>query len=222
MKRLLLALVAVCIAAPAAAITYEFNFSLGSSGPSGFYDNLDTPSFEQGDIAVTGRVTTDGTIGAIDETNIVSWNFEFAGELESLEFSSDGLLGDDVPSSIAEVEGNFDATPTLLSLTGPYKFVENGTYVAPDPAQPLGFDTLGIAFGELAFDEIGIVSGVFQSARCLQVADVCQPEDSIIFGEFASEQREPLIGVAISTVPLPASALFLLAGLGGLAAIRRV
>lgn len=228
MKKILISAIAAVVAFPASAITYEFGFTLGTFEPSGKYvgQNGNAPLLEGG-IAVTGRVETDGSLGAIDESNIVSWNFLFTGELESLAFSSEGLLGDDNRESNSNVQGSFNATETVLTLTGPYQFSELGYVFLPDPSQTRGRITSEYYVGFLRGDGNGTVDGQHQIEKCILIDDACpigpsaEREISRLL-EYGSAVTDPLVGVAVPTVPLPASALFLFAGLGGLAVVRRL
>ena len=59
-------------------------------------------------VEVVGTIETDGTLGTIDATNILSWSFTVSSTSGSTDFSSAGLFG------AVHTYGNFEASETSL------------------------------------------------------------------------------------------------------------
>lgn len=213
MKRIAMAAAAVCISAPAFATTYHFDYSVGSSTGGNYYDRESNggDTQETGDMVVTGFIETDGTIGTVTAANILSWEFSISGEEESLTISSTPTFGD------YSFYGTFDATPDTLTATGVYSIFEHN-YVFNSE----GYDEeyiLGKIWGGASS------SGIYDAAQIRGYDQTCMSGgcyDTTYTGEygFTYSNTTAFVGT-VSPVPLPAGFPLLLAGLGGLAVIRR-
>ena len=75
------------------------------------YDIVSYPSLQNG-FSLSGSITTDGTIGLLSPTDIVSWSFEI---------SKDNVTDDNTGTNINGPVGLI-ATPTALALLRPTDF----------------------------------------------------------------------------------------------------
>lgn len=212
-------------AAPAA--TYFFDYSVGTlSGNGQFYD-YDTRVYGTGDVSVTGFIETDGTLGTIDQNNIVSWGFDIEGPEDSQSISSTPVFGD-----ATYTYGSFEATSESLTALGWYDFYElarvynsSGRQEEYDVARVLGYGTstrgwdVSYVYGwdrdcskhhcwnHVTYGDYGITHQKHYG-------------DTLFVGTRALDPDLTTTS-QLAPVPVPASFPLLLAGIGGLAFLRR-
>lgn len=110
MRMVVAALVAAFVSTSAHALTYDVDLLLDDYT----YENVDgqwVHTNGSDPISITGQVETDGTLGTLDSTNILSWSFTISSTSGSQEISSGATAG------FTEVYGNFAATETELSVS---------------------------------------------------------------------------------------------------------
>lgn len=215
----------------AAPIMYFYDYTMlaGESFPDTQYINFDDDTQLNGSVSISGFVETDGTLGSIDESNILSWEFTITTLLGGYTFSNQPLVlntpgrpnSDDVTT-----EGVFNATATRLSAIGDYQFYN----------EPAGFRNngetlfLGTWFNissDSFFNGNPVDSLVINvnEYSCTQAFDIA----SCDFGTQIDRQSElffvaPRGGLFVGntrTVPLPSAALLILLGLALLALVDR-
>lgn len=108
MRSLVLGAAALLVTSvPVHAITYDVDLFLDdytyeAVGDAWIYTAGADP------IEVVGTIETDGTLGTIDSSNILTWSFTVSSTSGSADFSSAGLFG------TVHTYGNFEATETTL------------------------------------------------------------------------------------------------------------
>lgn len=217
MKVLCCLLAVVFMAGPVSAITYHFDYSAGTSGVDGYYlyEPNETPS--QGDIHVTGKIETDGTLGSISAGNIVRWEFSLNGPQNSLAISSDGDLANDGPDDSIFAAGMFIATAATLTFGNTVDFTQFDAFAGSEP------DSVTTVGGRI--QRRGSVNTLAIQVNTQLCATQTDCSGNLYFGETAYERGSAPVGYAVSrppVVPLPASAMFLIAALGGLGVLRRL
>lgn len=185
----------------ASASTYLVDFSIGDQPGDSVFDS-DTQTFLTGSGAatVTGSLETDGTIGTLGSSNILFWEFTISDVNSSVRISSDADLG----SGPAYSGGSFWATESEISISlssTPVWFDESIGYPGP--------------FGRVAYDNgwLTFVHGVLGSdpdtgSSVFENEGVYARKYVGGIGQYVFATSEP------SPVPLPASAVVLLTGLG--------
>jgi hypothetical protein len=140
-----------CLASRASDITYNFNTTITSAVPTGNSAQSDS---------IVGTLTTDGTIGVLGTSNILSWNLA----LNDLITPADDFTLTDSNSTVLEDTGSaLSATATTLSFdfggtgefliqitTGPFSgthyfcFSTGGACIAGESIVPLQISTDGV------------------------------------------------------------------------------
>jgi hypothetical protein len=149
-------------------------------------------SFTNGSNSLSGTITTDGTIGAINAANITAWSFTQTGPLP---FSISSVVAGDQSQCLQATTGCFTASPSSLS----FKFestVSNNPYAE-------FFD----AENSVQFEEFAQFSAGIQTGQCAGLLGC------------TSQPYPPLsdvVGTAPVPVPVPAAIWLILSGLGGL------
>jgi len=213
-KTLALSIAAALCVTSAQAATYYYDFTVGTNhGSNGRYYDYDTNSYGNGDIQITGYVETDGTIGTINSSNILSWEFTLTGEHSAHTMSS--------LDEYTFVNGSFDATTTSLSNRGSYTYFYSydSVYSATNTLlertygriQNYEYSNYGYDYGY--FIEYDYTAGRFASD---------DGEYAYSYYNFNSTGGQTnMVGTSIAPVPLPAAMPLMLIGLGGLVALRR-
>ncbi|MEM7177770.1 MAG: VPLPA-CTERM sorting domain-containing protein [Pseudomonadota bacterium] len=214
MRLLLAAALAALVSAPASAFTYDFSYSIGSSGTAGEYFDIGTDTFGTGDILVDGFIETDGTLGAITEANILSWGFTLTGLQFTRSIASTGLLGEGGTGDRITTFARFDATPTTLTPNGDFRFGESDFV----------FDESDFNIGSTDVEIIRFDGDGENRAEILNRTRSCSGPSGCgnftLIGEASRDFSPGAVGSTVSAVPLPASGIFLFAALGGLGALR--
>ncbi|MEM7177984.1 MAG: VPLPA-CTERM sorting domain-containing protein [Pseudomonadota bacterium] len=149
-----------------------------------------------------GFIETDGTLGTLNQANIIKWSLEMIDGANSVLLLGDGFVNDN---------SGFFASPTGLSAT----------------ADELRFDfdntdsLLVFHLGEDAFETT--------NAICYAATGCAGPKTIGLFFDLpdgavrsVSRSGNAVIATsALSAVPLPAGAVLLLTALGGIALVRR-
>lgn len=175
----------------ATAATYSVDFFLADNAAFSLTTPGGTSNFPIAPMHVTGEITTDGTLGALDASNFVSWNFEVSGSFAFSESSAFGQSNDPSNGIVFSVENSgldaFTATATEL--------------VAGQSAWNFGarLDT-GIAVNVISFGVLDARQGLTFAASTQQGTTELKntaSELSFSFGTVAIAAPAP--------VPLPAS-----------------
>ncbi|WP_339949587.1 VPLPA-CTERM sorting domain-containing protein [uncultured Albimonas sp.] len=191
MYRLLTGAAALCclLASPAAALTYEVSLPTLVGGP------------EQ--ITVTGTITTDGTLGEIDQDSITDWSLNFVG--------TDGLNETMTSTSSSWGEPELYAWGLLAT--------PEALYISED---------LGGYFQVGYFDDTYSSEFFLQFSSDQFLLTVSDTEALIYIFAFADAPANPvtpgdtlLAEAQVSAVPLPAAAGLLGAALAGLGLFTR-
>lgn len=193
MNRLLTGAAALCclLAAPAAALTYEVSLPMLDGGP------------EQ--ITVTGTITTDGTLGEIDQDSVTDWSLSFTGTdgLNETMTSTDSVWG-----AAYLFAWGLLATPEALYLSD-----------ALSPYLEVGYfdDTYSSAFYlQFSSDQFLLhVSNYAPDAYVYIFAIADAPANPVTPGDTLLAEAQ------VSAVPLPAAAGLLGAALAGLGLFTR-
>jgi hypothetical protein len=157
----------------AAPITYDLSFTNGSN-------------------SLSGTITTDGTIGAINAANITAWSFTQTGPLP---FSISSVVAGAQDQCLQATTGCFTASPSSLS----FKFEST---VSNNPfAEFQSADDSRVQFTEFAQLSAGIQT---ELGPCNGLCTAQYPPLSDV------------VGTAPVPVPVPAAIWLILSGLGGL------
>ena len=159
----------------AQAITYNVNRVIGAG-------------------TVLGTVTTDGTIGLLDETNFLAWSLT----IDEGDGQGPFLLTEANSEAIVQTSSNLSATATELL----YDFVAPGWAAFQNPAQSSGIN----------FWCVGLCTGPGSPIEAVM------REGTFFSGESVSKSG---VHVIASTVPEPTTALLLACGLVGIGVRRR-
>jgi hypothetical protein len=147
-------------------------------------------AFTGGKSSLSGTITTDGKIGAINAADITAWSFTQSGSYP-FSISSGGSAYDLCLGS----SGCFTATATALN----FKFESSASF---DPYA--GFSSgMSVAFSDAGlFAPFGVIETQCNSAACVGFPFVLYAPTGDVVGT--------------SAVPLPASIWLILSGLAGL------
>ncbi|MEM7177983.1 MAG: VPLPA-CTERM sorting domain-containing protein [Pseudomonadota bacterium] len=151
--------------------------------------------------SVKGFIETDDTIGVLAEGNIVDWELQLFDGTDSFTLFGDGSVSDN--SGLALDGASFTATATELLFD-----FDAGTGLVL-------FQAPNISSGQTFF--------CIEGASCSGNAGSMTVLAGTTFSNLvtAPQTGQVVIGSAgVSAVPLPAGAVLLLSGLGGLAALR--
>lgn len=219
MKLFALAAAAALFALPSYAATYNFDYSVGTSTGGDYLEfNDDSAMFTSGNATVSGFIETDGTLGAIDRTNILSWQFLITDEPTSGGVTTQIIASTPVFGDSAITFGAFVATASTLTADGNYEFGEsklvqnaNGDDVMFKKAIVAG-DT-----GIFGWDKAEISGWT----RTCDIASDCSPMVRFGANVYTYNDSDTKFIGTVSAVPLPAGFPMLLAGLGAFAYLRR-
>ena len=217
---------AVLYALPSYAVTYSFDYSI---------KGLDyiKGGVERNSAKVLGFVETDGTLGVIDETSILSWRFLAVIEKEDKsQFAS--TLGSPVTFDTSRLSGGFEnnsnaggtflATDSTLTAIGYYYFTEF-VDVRNDQGDLID-NSFSAIFGTVDVDGVIEAVDIKYGETCVSTIN-CDtmntfPSLTTPFTKRLATFRGAVApAVAPAVVPLPASLPLLLAGIGAFVAIRR-
>ena len=210
---------AVALAAPASAITYQFDYTLGSSTGGAYFDAA-TRTYVSGDVTVSGYLETDGTLGDITAENVEAWQFTITGRSGSLTFGSPPTF-----ASQADVIGSFFATADyFIATSSAYKFIESASSYEPGPGTK--DYTTSTTFGVLEGTADGRFERAFyRTASIFCSGQTCTPHFDVrdfAYGTTSTTGRHFLgTAIPVTEVPLPSAMSFFLIGLGGLGIFRR-
>lgn len=114
----IVALLAAFISTSAHALTYDVDLVLDDYT----YENVDgqwVHTRSDNPVSITGQIETDGTLGAVTDTNILSWSFTIASNTGSQDISSSADAG------FTTVNGTFTASETeFVAPEGSWDFIQ--------------------------------------------------------------------------------------------------
>ena len=218
-------------AAANAAIVYTFDYAIGDAlgigGDEFQYHNFVT-GLRIGELRVTGTITTDGTLGRIDGSNILDWTITFTGEAaqHTVGFNDPDLTvpAASVPNNrnLRYSEGTFEATADTLTAIGNYDLGWSYLGFTADGSQFVNFlynaARGGSPTSDLAlFNLNGFACSIaFDLASCSLTPQFRESELA------ALEGGTPTFRATVAVIPEPASLTLLAGGLALLgAALRR-